>query len=249
VPAVVKAMVRIPQEFGETMVQAALANGGQRAVDGLFLVPPTTTEQLLDPWALMQDHQGYLTLPEPVLGADSTETARGSFGAINWLLLLAERLPASRALDAAHGWGGDSFVTYDKEGTTCVKVAYAADGPRDLAEMESALAAWSRRAPDKKSVAVRRSGQHLLLQSCTPSSEVPGSPSSGPRQAVDLAVGRSRLSLDLLGKDMDVATARCGAALLLPGPDVPAATEAPLNRSVVRQVLRACTDPATASAD
>jgi hypothetical protein len=246
-PGVVKAMAGIPQEFGEAMVEAALAGGGQRAVDGLFLVPPTTEEHLLDPWALVQDHQGYLSLPAPVVGDDSTHTSTGTFGAISWLLLLAERLPSARALDAAQGWGGDTFVTYDRDGTSCVKLVYAADGSRDLAEMESALAAWARRAPGKESIAVRRSGQHLLLRSCTPSSDVPASPSEGPRQAVDLAVGRSRLSVVLLGKDMDVATARCGAALLLPGPDALTEPAPSANRAAVRQVQRACSDPRTTS--
>src|SRR5215207_3200486 len=135
-PGPVKALVGIPGEFGEVMVEAALTRGGQRAVDDLFLVPPTTAEQLLDPWALVQDHQGYLDVTAPGVPDDSTETATGTFGAIFWLALLAERLPASRALDAAHGWGGDTFVTYDSDGTSCVRIRYAADGPGDLAAME-----------------------------------------------------------------------------------------------------------------
>jgi hypothetical protein len=170
-------------------------------------------------------------------------------GAIFWLVLLADRLPASRALDAAYGWGGDTFVTYDSDGTSCVRVRYAADGPGDLVEMESALAAWSRRAPDEEGVSVRGSGRHLLVQSCTPSPEVPGSHSDGPRRAVDLAVARSRLSVDLVEHDLDVTTARCGAALLLPGPDVPAAAESSVDRSTVRRVQKACTQPTSGYAD
>jgi hypothetical protein len=249
VPGVVKALVGIPGEFGEVMVEAALSRGGQRAVDDLFLVPPTTAEQLLDPWAMVQDHQGYLDVRAPGVPDDSTETATGTLGAIFWLALLAERLPASRALDAAYGWGGDTFVTYDSDGTSCVRVRYAADGPGDLAEMESALAAWSRRAPDDEGVTVRGSGRHLLVQSCAPSSEVPRSHSHGPRQAVDLAVARSRLSVDLVRQKVEVPVARCGAAMLLPGPDVPADAESSVDRSAKRRVLKACTEPTSGHAD
>ena len=249
VPGVIKALVGTPEEFGGALVDTAFAHGGQRAVDDLFLVPPTTAEQVLDPWTMVQDHQGYLALTKPVVDDDSTQTATGTFGAIYWLLLLAERLPASRALDAAYGWGGDTFVTYDRNATSCVKVAYGADRPRDLAEMQSALEAWSRRAPDGEGVTVRRRGPHLLVRSCVPGTAVTTrSHGDGPRQAVDLAVGRSLLSLNLLEADMDVATARCGAALLLPGPDVTADAESSVTRSVVRRVLRACADPSTGHA-
>jgi hypothetical protein len=42
---------------------------------------------------------------------------------------------------------------------------------------------------------------------------------------------------------MDVATARCGAAFLLPGPDALVAAQSSLDRSVVRRVRRTCADP------
>ena len=121
--------------------------GGDTAVDDLFRSPPRTEEQQLDPWTLVVDHQGFLNVPAPELPEGAESIDDGAFGALTWLMVLSERLPAAQALTAVDGWGGDAYAAYDQNGVSCVSVDYRADTPRDLAQMKSALQAWVAKGP------------------------------------------------------------------------------------------------------
>ena len=110
-------------------------------------MPPTTEEQQLDPWTLVADHQGYLEVSEPTLAKGEEKFDSGDFGAISWLLVLAERIPVKQALTAALGWGGDSYVAFDRDDVSCVRLDYAGDTPRDLDQMRAALRAWVAQGP------------------------------------------------------------------------------------------------------
>jgi hypothetical protein len=78
--------------------------GGQRAVDDLFRSPPTTEEHQLDPWPLVEDHEVSFGVPKPSLAKGEKKFHDGPFGAISWMLVLAERIPVEQALAAADGW-------------------------------------------------------------------------------------------------------------------------------------------------
>ena len=130
VPEVLKTLMAAPYDFGEAMLRVAVADGGDGAVDGLFRVPPTTEEHQLDPWTLVQDRQSPLPVRKPRLLPGDESFDDGPFGAIGWLIVLGERLPAKQALTATDGWGGDSLVAFERDGTTCVRVNYKGDTPR-----------------------------------------------------------------------------------------------------------------------
>ena len=138
IPEVLKTLSAAPYVFGEALLRVALEQGGERAVDDLFLVPPTTEEQQLDPWTLVADHQGYLAVAEPTLATGEEEFDSGAFGAISWLLVLAERIPVTQALTAADGWGGDSYVAFDRDGVSCVRLDYKATRPRPRPDADRA---------------------------------------------------------------------------------------------------------------
>ena len=131
-----------PYVFGEALLKIAVQEGGERAVDDLFRSPPTTEEHQLDPWTLVEDDEKSRDVPEPSLAKDEKEFDDGPFGAISWLLVLAERIPVKQALDAADGWGGDAYVAYERDGVSCVKVAYEGETSKDLDQMQVALTAW-----------------------------------------------------------------------------------------------------------
>ena len=240
IPKVLKTRMAAPNVFGEALTRVAFRNGGERAVDDLYLVPPTTEEQLFDPWTLVADHQGYLAVAEPDLAEDEVSFDNGPFGAISWLLMLAERLPIQQALTATDGWGGDSFVAFDRDGVSCVKINYAGDTPQDLQQMQAALTAWVEQAPDG-SAHVRRQGSMLAFESCDPGSAAPSTTTGHSMDAVRLAVKRTHVSVTLVVAGFTPALARCSADRL-----VRVFTTAELNdpelldKARVQQVIAPC---------
>ena len=130
VPEVLTTLMAAPYTFGEAMLSVALEHGGVRAVNDLFLTPPTTEEQTYDPWTMVVDHQGELEVEEPELADGEDEFDDGHFGSIGWLVMLSERLPPAQALTATDGWGGDSYVAFEKDDETCVRIGYAGDTRR-----------------------------------------------------------------------------------------------------------------------
>jgi hypothetical protein len=214
VPEVLVTMLAAPYELGQALLAVAEQQGDDAAVDNLFRSPPRTEEQQLDPWTLVADHQGFLTVPEPDLPEGATSFDDGAFGSIGWLMLLSERLPATKALTAVDGWGGDSYAAYEQDGVSCVSIDYRSDTPEDLAQMQSALKAWVSQGP-KASASVSKDGQTLVLHSCDPGKNARKVASGRSKDALALVLTRTYLSLGLVKSGADVAVARCGADRLV----------------------------------
>ncbi|WP_157544694.1 hypothetical protein [Nocardioides halotolerans] len=217
VPEVLKAMVAAPYELGQAMLAVAVQQGGERAVDDLFRSPPRTEEQQLDPWTLIADHQGFLNVPEPELADGEKALAGddgGSFGAVGWLMVLAERVPLEQALTAVDGWGGDSAISYERDGTTCLKANYRADTPEDLTQMQTALKAWAAKGP-KGAAGVTKDAMTLAFTSCDPGKNAKRVSSGRSMEALTLALTRTYLSVTLVKSGATVAMARCSADRLV----------------------------------
>jgi hypothetical protein len=214
IPEVMVTMMAAPYELGQALLAIAVQQGGDDAVDGLFRSPPKTEEQQLDPWTLVADHQGFLSVPKPDLPEGTKSFDDGAFGSVGWLMLLSERLPATQALTAVDGWGGDSYAAYDQDGVSCVTLDYRADTPNDLAQMKSALGAWVAKGP-KGSAEVSRQDQTLVLHSCDPGKDAAKVASGRSKDALALALTRTYLSLQLVKAHVDVPVARCGADRLV----------------------------------
>jgi hypothetical protein len=217
VPEVLRTMAAAPYELGQAMLAVAVQQGGDRAVDDLFRSPPRTEEQQLDPWTLIADHQGFLNVPAPALADGETALPGddgGSFGALGWLLVLSERVPLEQALTAVDGWGGDSAVSYERDGTSCLKASYRGDTPQDLDQMQTALQVWARRGP-KGAAGVTRDGMTLGFTSCDPGKDAAGIGSGRSMEALTLVLSRTYLSITLVKSGAAVPVARCGADRLV----------------------------------
>jgi len=70
-----------------------------------------------------------------------------AFGALQWLLVLAERLPAADALTAVDGWGSDAFVAYEHDGAGLREGRFEGQRPSDTDEMDAALTRWAAGMP------------------------------------------------------------------------------------------------------
>jgi hypothetical protein len=209
IPEVMVTMLAAPYDLGEALLAVAVQQGGDRAVDDLFRSPPRTEEQQLDPWTLVADHQGFLNVPAPELPEGAKSFDDGDFGALTWLMMLSERLPAAQALTAVDGWGGDSYAAYDLDGVSCVSVDYRADTPQDLAQMKGALQAWVAKGP-KGSAGVRKHELTLDFHSCDPGTAAKVA-SGRSKDALVMALRRTYVSLQLVKAGLDVGVARCGA--------------------------------------
>lgn len=214
IPEIMVTMMGAPYDLGEALLAVAVQQGGDGAVDDLFRSPPRTEEQQLDPWTLVADHQGYLSVPAPELPDGVKSFEDGAFGSVGWLMLLSERLPLEQALTAVDGWGGDAFAAYERDGSSCVSIDYRGDTAQDLVEMDTALRSWVAKGP-QDAASVTRQDQTLVFESCDPGADAPKVAAGKSRDALTLALSRTYLSVELVKGGLGLPVARCGADRLV----------------------------------
>ncbi|MCU1379394.1 MAG: hypothetical protein JWN29_2377 [Acidimicrobiales bacterium] len=141
VPRVVPQIIGFPYVAGPPFVRALVEAGGERRVDAAFKVPPTTSEDIIDP-------QGWLAgrtpveIPAPT--AEGKVLDQGVYGQSTLAVTLEPVIGTSEADRAADGWGGDRYVAWDAGGgRTCVRATFAMDTVGDLGELTSALRTWA----------------------------------------------------------------------------------------------------------
>jgi hypothetical protein len=209
VPQVLQTLMGAPYALGQAMLAVATAVDGDTEVDALFRHPPTTDEQLIDPWALVGDRDEPLKVGPVQLAPHEQGFDSGTFGELSWYLVLAERIPLLDALDAADGWGGDSYAAFTRDGTTCVRLRYRGDTQHDLTQMQAAVGRWVAAGPPD-AASVHRDGQDLLVESCD---REPAASDSGDASddALSLILTRTYLSLQFFQVSNDDQVAPCVA--------------------------------------
>ncbi len=239
IPGVLRTLMAAPYELGEALLAVAIQQGGQRAVDDLFRSPPSTEEQQLDPWTLIADHQGYLSVPKPKLGDGEEKIDDGTFGAIGLYLVLSARLPAEQALTAVDGWGGDSYAAFERDGVSCVRIDYRGDTADDLAQMRGALQGWVAKLPGGPAT-VRRDGSTLRFESCDPGTNATKVGTGKSMDALALALSRTYLSATLVKGGFDVATGRCAADRLVREFSVAELNRPSVDKARVQRTIAPC---------
>jgi hypothetical protein len=243
VPEVMQTLISAPYVFGEAMLTVATEEGGDSAVDDLFEGPPTTDEHQLDPWTLIADHAVAIPVDTPELTDGEKEFDDGPFGAVGWLLLLAERIPVERALTAADGWGGDAYVAYEKGDKSCVRIDYRGDTAEDVSQMQGALGAWVAKAP-KGPAKVSVDGSLLRFQSCDPGTKAKRVATKSSEEAVAMALTRTYLSVTLVKTGLPTAQARCSSDLLVRRFSVKQLNDPKVDQGLVRRTIAPCLQPA-----
>jgi hypothetical protein len=209
IPQILQTLMASPYALGQAMLAVATAVDGNDAVDALFRNPPTTDEQLLDPWTVVHGRDEAVDVGEVKVADDEKEFDSGSFGALTWYLMLSERVPLVESLDAVDGWAGDAYVGFKRDGTTCVRVRYRGETSRDGTEMETALDDWTSAAP-VSGASVKVIGSDLLFESCDRGAAAHvGTDSSG--RALGLVLTRTYLSISVFQGSGDEQGARCVA--------------------------------------
>ena len=172
VPVALQALQLAPYTLGPDLVELFQALDQTAGVNNAIDTPPTTDEQLLEPPKYLA-REAAADVEEPALpdGVSKDDVVDGGdFGSLTWLLVLAERIDPIQALDAVDGWGGDAYVAYSQNGTTCVRLAWRGDTDADDQQMHDALAQWTAAMP-AGAASVSAEGDVLQLQACDPGAD------------------------------------------------------------------------------
>jgi hypothetical protein len=213
VPPVIRAFFESPYVLGEGLMGALLLDGGPDRIDQAFEEPPTSEEQLLDPFRYL-DGDEPIDVPKPALEAGESEVDADDLGAITWYLLLAERLDPSTALQAVDGWGGDAYVIYRSQDRFCVRAAFQGDDLEETSQMERALTEWVATMP-KASAALTRDGEILTLRSCDPGPDSSSARKDIAEKALLIPLVRTSLAIGIEQSGLERPVARCAAAEII----------------------------------
>jgi hypothetical protein len=209
VPKVVLTIISSPYALGEALVATVAADGGNAAVDRLLRDSPTHESVLLDPTRELLDDTGSKPIAKPPLAEGEKKFDAGEFGAPQWYFMLAERMPLRDALAAADGWGADSYVAFDRSGTTCVRANYAGATADATATMYGALQRWARQSPSS-TAKVSSDGGVVTFESCDPGTSAAGGRDASI-EALNLAATRNFVGAALVKQGAPARVAQCVA--------------------------------------
>jgi hypothetical protein len=241
IPGVLIAMQGAPYALGPSLVELIAADGGNDAVDDAFEDPPASTEHMIDPRSYFagDSADGVTTPAVPTGGEQIGEDDR--LGALPLFLLLSERIDPLEALSATDGWGGDAYVVYGREGTTCMDLAVRGDSTRDGEELLRAFEAWVAAGPGG-AAQVRSAGDLILVTACDPGDQ--RAPSGVAVDALTLPAARAQAMWATGGSAGDVDAAFDAADCFVrtvpldqlveanESPEPPAAVMAAIDRAV-----------------
>lgn len=213
VPAIFVTMMTSPYILGRALVETVVNDGGNSAVDDLLTRSPVHEVALLDPLRVLGGDVEARPVEVPQLGRGEKKWDSGEFGAVFWYLMLAERLPLHDALAAVDGWGGDAYVSFERDGTTCARATYVGSDPAATGQMESALTRWAAEAPGSPTTVTRADGA-VHFDSCDPGTGV-SSGNDASSDAIALVSVRNQLALSFVKAGAPTDEAQCVVARLL----------------------------------
>lgn len=239
VPKIMQASLGFPYAAGSALMALQQARTGVDSIDDLFVHPPVSTEQLLDPWRLFVGDQPQ-PVPTPTLSTNEKHLDDGTFGALGWYLVLSDRIDTKQALHAIDGWRGDSYVTFSRAGRSCVKVDYLGDTSADASRLKSAVDAWIAAGP-QGAASDEQHGSGVTLTTCAVDRRVTSRNASD--DAIALAVVRVQLAAEFLREGADQSEAKCAARKLVDEFDLKVlqSSEVPADvRNKVIAIIQSC---------
>jgi hypothetical protein len=142
-PAYVTALLEYGPTTGREFAETLISVGGAAALDAAYVKPPVSSEQIYHPPLYGSGEGGVgVTLP-PISATGFTEVAQGTFGERMFRALLSEGVSPAQALQAATGWGGDSYRLLSKGSHVVLVVLFEGDEVRDARELAETLGGWA----------------------------------------------------------------------------------------------------------
>ncbi|RPI11833.1 MAG: hypothetical protein EHM63_00965 [Actinobacteria bacterium] len=207
VPSVWLAFVGAPYSLGRDLVTYLAATDGNGAVNDALDDPPRSELVLLDPFRYSED-ESVADVPVPALSDGESQLDDGDLGALTLFFLLSSQHDALVALEAADGWGGDAYVTFERDDRVCMRVSVAGVDDRAASELENLLQEWGDASP-AAGVEVTRDARTVTFVSCDPGSEndAPELDFAGEIMAVPLA--RAEIGVEFMTQGAPPGVARC----------------------------------------
>ncbi len=138
-PGFLQDSLAFPYVAGMAFVERAFEIGGFDEVNRLYVEPPRSTEQIIDPRAYQRDMPIHVQVVEPVLpGYDAVY--RSTWGEFGFTLMFDHALGG--APEATDGWGGDAYVQWFNGTDAALLIEYVGDRPQDAEEMRAALVTY-----------------------------------------------------------------------------------------------------------
>lgn len=163
IPPILITLLQAPYLTGQNFVDQLVDVGDQPLLDAAFDEPPTTSSQVVHVDLFLA---GIGALPVDPPAADGDVVDEGLFGELMTQYTLEDSEDPSVAANAASGWAGDWYVTWeDGDDSVCIRIAYEMDTPADLDELEDAYTSWA----EPRGATVERSGRRLEVTSCSAS--------------------------------------------------------------------------------
>ncbi len=213
VPEALSVFFGAPYQLGQPFIELLVKTGGERAVDEVLESPPSSDAQLFDPFRYLLDG-GPAIVDVPKLAKGEKRTDDGPFGAFGLFMVLAQRLDAHQALSVADAWGGDAYVSFERDGRHCVRAAFTGKDTAGTATIADALETWAAALPNGNASVVRDAGL-IELNSCDPGSAATTPEPGRLSSALNLPVFRSYLGIGILDVVDSKELARCSANYLV----------------------------------
>lgn len=145
-PPIISSTLLFPYEDGFVFVEALHGEGGWELVNSAFTSPPQSTEQILHP-------EKYLAGEAPVevdvadftslLGDDWEVFDDNTFGEYQIRVILQQSsMPDEQAVEAAAGWGGDTYVVAGTEDQDAIHWVSTWDTEEDASQFARAFATY-----------------------------------------------------------------------------------------------------------
>ncbi|MGQ0823878.1 MAG: hypothetical protein ACT4OX_02415 [Actinomycetota bacterium] len=208
VPDVLVAFFSAPYQLGPPFAET-LATIGSGRFNRAFEEGVPTEEHAFDPVSFLTGDTTEV-IGRPKRPEGTREVDEGEFGVLSWFLMLSERIDPQLAFKTAQGWGGDRYVAYSEDETTCVMVAYRGERPGDTARMGFALQTWIDSLPaDFARYEIDENGD-IMFRSCDPGTDVELTTGKSS-EALALPIIHNYIVVGAIAEGLDAEDARCVA--------------------------------------
>jgi hypothetical protein len=168
IPQIVEATELAPYALGPYFARFLVDAHTSAGINGFFEAPPTAQMQVMQPWRFIGGQSEYSVQNDE--SSPGTEFDHGNLGALDWYLLLADKLGPSAAMRAVEGWNGDNYVAYRIGSQSCLQLSYEADSKASQNVTAAALNQWAKAVPghDVKIDVEGNEATGITVRTCDP---------------------------------------------------------------------------------
>jgi hypothetical protein len=139
VPESVQSLNYFPYKYGLEFIRALHKTGGWDVVNQAYANPPNSTEQILHPEKYLAGEGTQEVASVNVTDASWSRTDTEMYGEYFLAVMLAKWIPQREADNAAAGWGGDKFESYERDNESLFVWNITWDSALDAVEFDSAF--------------------------------------------------------------------------------------------------------------